>query len=406
MIRVSSLFLTFALVTACTETPAPSATTEPPLDPSAIVSIEELPGQLVIIDETGNIAVSRPDGSDIVEITDDAGPEAVYAQPTWSNDGQRLIWSEATLESGVGVGISGAAGNERIHLDMAQPPFYFNWAPNDQTVGVLHNGDAGSIELQLVDVVEGQTRLVAGGAPLYFSWSPSSDMLAAHVGGEGFATLDLDGAVNDLGATSPAYPAPSWIPEGILHVSPRGLELIGPGGEGRILGTAPGPLALVANSTGTRIATQVVTDDSPDAVGVAYVQTPTLPTNKVLVVDLATGEIETITERLSVGFSWSPDGEALLIIEPTTEQGSVALLVWRDGELRRLGVISPHPRFVREVLLFFDQYAQSHSLWSPDSNAVVFPGAVDGDPGIWVYLLNEEEPAKAGEGSWVVWSGP
>jgi TolB protein len=404
---IRALFLSLALVTtACTETQTSSSTTEPPFDPGAAVSIEVLRGRLVIIDDAGNIVTSRPDGSDTIAITNDAGPEAAYSQPTWSRDGERLIWSEVTVENGPGVGISDPTGSERIHLDMAQPPFYFNWAPDDQTVGVLHNGDAGSIDLQLVDVVGESTRVVAGGAPLYFSWAPSSDMLAAHVGGEEFATLDLDGGVNDLGDTSAAYSAPSWIPAGIVHVSPRGLELIEPGGEVRVLGTAPGPLALVANQTGTKIATQVVTDDSPDAVGVAYVQTPALPTNEVLVLEMATGQIETITERLSVGFSWSPDGEALLIIEPTTEQGSVSLLVWRDGDLRRLGVISPHPGFVREVLLFFDQYAQSHSLWAPDSNAVVFPGAVGGDPGIWVYLLNGEEPAKVGQGSWVMWSGP
>jgi TolB protein len=59
---------------------------------------------------------------------------------------------------------------------------------------------------------------------------------------------------------------------------------------------------------------------------------------------------------------------------------------------------------VRDVLLFFDQYAQSHSVWSPDSNAVVLPGAVDGEAGIWVYLLNGDVPVEVGKGSWVMWS--
>ena len=37
----------------------------------------------------------------------------------------------------------------------------------------------------------------------------------------------------------------------------------------------------------------------------------------------------------------------------------------------------PSPKFIEISQQFFDQYAYSHSLWSPDSKALVFSGVLD-----------------------------
>lgn len=383
-----------------------SGSTAPPdpVVPSGPVGVEDLPGRLVTLDDTGNIIVIEPDGSIPVSVTDDAGESARYSQPSWSPGSDRLAWSETSVANGTGVGLSDPDGAQRTTAAMDAPPFFMYWSPDGQGMGVLHNGSQGAIEFELVDTAAATTRVVANGSPFYFSWSPASDQLVVHIRGVEFAILDLDGAPTDLGDTAVAYPAPHWTPAGIFHLGVQGLQLRVDDGETRVLARTAGPLALVANGQGNRLAVQAVLPEGQVGIGVALEDTPPLPANVVVLIDVESGRLETITAAPSIGFFWSPDGESLLILEPTSTIGEVRVLMWSAGETRQLGVISPHPFFIRDVLQFFDQYSQSLQLWSPDSAAVTLPGAVEGEPGIWVYLVGGEDPVRVSDGSWAAWS--
>ncbi len=91
--------------------------------------------------------------------------------------------------------------------------------------------------------------------------------------------------------------------------------------------------------------------------------------------------------------SVSPSGAAL---QPT---------VWERGQgPTEYPEFLPHGSFVREVLPFFPQYAQSLNLWSPDSTAFAYAGEVEGERGIWIKDLSEARPRFVVEGTWVAWS--
>jgi TolB protein len=365
-------------------------------------SVEDLPGRLVVIDNDGNLVTVDPDGSAITSLTDDAGEEAVYGQPFWSPDSNRLAWVELTA-SGVGVGLSDAGGGERTRVAMSAPPFYMYWSPDSEAMGVLHNSPQGSIDFELVDIEAGTSMVAATGAPFYFSWSPESDMVVAHIQGETLATVDRDGSTTDLGATASTYPAPHWTPAGIFHLGPNGIELRGVGGDAEVVATTRGQVAMVANPQGTRIAVQTYADEPP-GVSAGLSETPSLPPGSVVVLDLATGQVSEVIADLSVGLFWSPDGEALLVLDPTGSPGQADILVWGDGQTTRQFTISLQPSFVRDVLQFFDQYSQSLRLWSPDSAAFALAGAVDGEAGIWVHLVGEARPTRVFDGIWAAWS--
>ncbi|HEU5113184.1 MAG TPA: hypothetical protein VFU96_07675, partial [Acidimicrobiia bacterium] len=246
----------------------------------------------------------------------------------------------------------------------------------------------------------------AQGSPFYFSWSPDSSQVAAHVQSQFFGTIALDGEGADLGATDPGYQAPHWIPAGILHLSADGLELRQVDGEARLLATVPGPIAFVANRQGTSVAVQsFVEEETPPGVNAAVTETPAIPSNTVVVIDIESGEMSEVIASTSIGLFWSPDGESLLVLNPD-EGGAPELttLVWRDGSTTELSPMSPDPAFVADVLRFFDQYGQSLQLWSPDSAAFALPGAIAGDSGIWVHLVAGGDPVNVHEGSWVSWS--
>jgi Tol biopolymer transport system component len=59
---------------------------------------------------------------------------------------------------------------------------------------------------------------------------------------------------------------------------------------------------------------------------------------------------------------------------------------------------------LRDLVPFFDQYAQSMTLWSPDGTAFAFPAAVNGEAGIWRQDLSGGDPIRVAGGSWVAWS--
>jgi hypothetical protein len=376
---------------------APTTVQPEPLDPS------ELPGRLVVLDQTGNVITVDPDGSAITSITDDAGEAARYGQPSWSPQADRLVWAEVTA-AGSGIVLGDPGGGEKVSVSMGAPPFYMSWSPDGRGIGVLHNGAQGVIDFELVDVEAGTTEVVGSGSPFYFSWSPDSDQVVVHVERDIFGTIDLDGTGSDLGATGSDYPAPHWTPAGIFHLGTTGLEVRDLTGDPRILATTTGPVALVANDQGTRVAVQVITPTDQGGVTAALSETPALPTNAVAVIDVVSGELSEVTDDPSIGFFWSPDGESLLILEPVPGLAEIDLLVWRDGDTRTLSRLAPQPGFVQEVLQFFDQYSQSLELWSPDSSAVVLAGAVGGEQGIWIHDVGGAAPFKVLDGTWAVWS--
>jgi hypothetical protein len=289
---------------------------------------------------------------------------------------------------------------------MASPPFFMFWSPDGNGIGVLHNSPLGTIDFELVDVGDVTSEVVAQGSPFYFSWSPDSSQVVAHVQGDLLGTIDLAGEGSDLGATASGYQAPHWIPDGILHLADEGLELRQPAGEGRILATVPGPVSFVANRQGTLVAVQsfVGEEEAPPGVDVALSETPAIPGNEVVVLDVASGEMTEVLDTPSLGLFWSPNGDSLLVLAPAEGAAEVEVLLWEDGGITEMSRISPHPSLVADVLRFFDQYGQSLQLWSPDSAAFALPGAIDEEPGIWVHLVEGGDPVNVADGSWVSWS--
>jgi TolB protein len=60
--------------------------------------------------------------------------------------------------------------------------------------------------------------------------------------------------------------------------------------------------------------------------------------------------------------------------------------------------------FVSQFLPFFDQYALSHRLWSPDSSALVLPARVEGASQIMLFPADGGEPRPVAPGSMAFWS--
>ena len=87
-------------------------------------------------------------------------------------------------------------------------------------------------------------------------------------------------------------------------------------------------------------------------------------------------QVETIAAEDLLAFYWSPDGQRLAWVALDREQ---MLFQWRvsssDGaDPKDLFRFQPSGEFFT-LLSFFDQYAYSHSPWSPDSSQLVVAGS-------------------------------
>lgn len=334
-------------------------------------------------------------------IANSAEERTGFFQPLWAPGSQRLAWSEASA-AGFALTISNAGGLNRTTAPMSSPPFYFYWAPDASHVAALHDG-VGGLELRLVEVGETTATLIGSGVPFYISWSPETADLAAHIGGNRLVTIDAVGRTTELGPTAVGYQAPQWVPAGIIHLDGQDLQLLDETGTTRTLLTAPGPVSFVANAKGTRLAIQSLGEDPP-ALTTSLQRVPEIRPNVVIVIDLATGETTTVLNDLAVAFFWSPDGERLLIFGVAEEAGTVDALVWEGEETRYVATFALTTSFANEVLPFFQQYAQSYQMWSPDSTAFAFAGTIDGEDGIWVQPIDGSPAVRVMGGTWVSWS--
>lgn len=371
--------------------------------PPEEASDDGLPGLLVILDRDGNVATVDPNGGDPARVAE--ADEAVYIQPVWSPDGTRIVWGQVTADGPATV-LAEPDDQGLTVIPMINPPFYFYWAPDSRAVGVLHNSSGTGIDFEIVDVARGEAAVVDQGVPYYFSWSPDGNEIVVHVGAERLATIDKRGAGPDVGVTSSGYLAPQWVSGGIIHVAEGALVIETEDGQVP-LALLSGAVTFVANPEGSLVAVQWLGEEegTPAVFRPEAVEVSSVPANKVVVVDTGTGKQTVAFDGPAVGLFWSPDGQRVLILSVSASGAALEPFVWERSEgTSAYPAFVPHGSFVREVLPFFPQYAQSLNLWAPDSSAFAYAGEIEGDQGIWIQELAATHPRLVAEGTWVAWS--
>jgi TolB protein len=76
-----------------------------------------------------------------------------------------------------------------------------------------------------------------------------------------------------------------------------------------------------------------------------------------------------------------------------------------DGAVRSDRVVQLGEAYVRNVLPYFDQYALSHQVWSPDSQAIVLPlDDATGQTMATVLDVDGGDPRPIAEAVYATWS--
>ncbi len=351
-----------------------------------------------------------------------------------------------------------------IYRNAQHQPFYLYWTPDGSAVTFLTN-EPGSVALRQAPAdASGPDTTLRRGTPMYWTWVNGRELLV-HSGSAAdsfLGEIGLDGTPTPIAVDMPGmFRAPAVAADGryVAYVRAR------PDAAGEVVVEARdtssrhavavfGPAAVGFDPTG----------DSLAFIGRAAPGTrnASLPVGPLRLLDAVSGSVRTLLDGAVVAFFWAPDGRtivALRVIAPGEDRiaagqasaggstggstgstgstgfveavarGATALMVARgtpasavdvveapslglrlvfidiaSGAVRSQRTVHLTDTFVSQLLPFFDQYALSHRLWSPDSTSLVLPAIAEGGAGeILVVKADGSDPVRVASGSVAFW---
>jgi TolB protein len=407
IINTPAAATTAAATVAPTGATATSPTPRATATPRAFQSPQGFTGKLALLGPDNALYIAKFDGSQPVVVLGSATAPASATQdgeviqwPTWSKDGTRLAAMSLNIKSGqvdtADIVVTDGDGKNpvKVRQGVTAPPVFISWSPDGNLLSVLGRDSSSStvLALHLLDTSKNLAttkpadRKVAEGAAVYTGWSPDSQQLLIHTSTSAndsalalLAAKDSQAQPTALKVTPSLFRSPAFSADGLRRAfavinSPTGNEdvvlqdkdgndagKLDSGGKNASFSWSPADDKLafsIANTTSQGLYKGImVLEVDPKAPS-----TTLLKATQVVSDDVA-------------AFFWSPDGKKLAYVT-LNEAGD--MLVWKmyDFDSKKNSTITewfPSETW-GQLINFFDQYAQTNSIWSPDSKALVFAG--------------------------------
>jgi TolB protein len=392
--------------------------------------ILELPGQIAYIGTDHNVyTLAMHDEQTAVAVTDDATNRSRYQWPTWASNGKLAYFccdSNFSGQPGVEVFVSpdGEAAGELVYENSRQVFQYAGWSPEDCDTGegcrdlavLLTDFRIGEFVVEVIrsHAAEPETQQIGQGAPFYYSWSPTGDGLLLQRNNSRLDVFSLeDDEINELSQRPGPFQAPAWSP-----IDDR--LLVGAINEDNLMDLVTvreGEAEVLVSG----LQRPVGFGWSPDAQWIAYRIIDEEGFGDLIVIDAVTGkEMAQTTDGGIIAFFWSPDSTKLAYLTLAETPGAFNIaysaqpeeirLAWsvldvEDGTNIRLADFVPTSEMLY-LVTYFDQFAQSHQIWSPDSTHIVFSERTDNAANINILDMTRSGtvPFAVAEGSIGVWS--
>ena len=306
----------------------------------------------------------------------------------WSAQGQWTAWSvDSNHVDGLReVRLHDEATDEASVLVESVSAFYLNPSPCGRWLSHLSPGPLG-LELAISDIASGGIHVIERGQPLFWSWSPDSTQLAVHVEHRVVVSDRAGDSQRLLTDDAAPFVTPLWIPGGavLFAVDDR---LVVAGSDGAIT-------PIVAGGSAGRFSLD------PECRRLAYMSTEGDGASLVIL-DLVSLETVEVTSAPVAAFFWSPDGSRLAALAATGD-GAVGWLVLDGTTTVELAPFQPTRRWAGTVLPFFEQYSQSHQVWSSDGTTLVAPTVRGGQSGALLQAVGSPDDARWIPDAELVW---
>ncbi len=381
---------------------------DPRFVPQAVADADPV-DRIVFVNDNRQVETMKPDGGERRELTADAKS---YLFPAWAPDGRAIAVIGGAVNGGGVYRLTDeeTPRSEEIYFSQRDTPIYLYWAPDAQKIGFLANDINTGLSLNVVDALgEESSRQIAGGSPLYWNWTADSRRLLLHQSRENEDSQLY--MIDEFGRPqSPRVPAPGPFQAPGLSVSGRywAYSQFQAGGTSWLVlddlnrGAAQRQRhagAIAFNWSPTRDEVAFISgrgDDEFSAWG------------PLRLMDAETGDVRLLSPDTVLAFFWSPDGSKIATISVPQQQElgdtievraqkgrrlsrafvnharpqrtqfgphtfQVNVIDVRSGEGLQLVDTALSPLFLTQFLPYFDQYAFSHQIWSPDSTRLVLP---------------------------------
>ena len=378
--------------------------------------------RIAVVGPDAQIRTFRPDGSEASLISSGDG---FFTWPTWAPNGRDIVFSGIvqnaedqpviTLfnyqrDEGVArpiyegeAGFAGLLAEGVVHYPL--------WSPDSSKLAFVAVTRSSGLALFLVRVdASSVPEFVLDRGPLWMSWSTDSSRLAVHRSLDHFLVgLDDQVSVQRIRLDSDSYRVPAWRPNlheltlatsfgGVEH----GLYSAPTTAQGLVL-SAPvarvGPnSAFLWSPNGSNLAV------ADDARPIRYRNAPIFVYRQLRILDSTDFAEEVRVQDNVLAYFWSPDGAKIAMAVVADASGG---LRWKvidvaTGETTDLVDFIPSPDQLT-MFQFFDQYAYSHQLWSPDSRFLVFAGRLSAEASSAGFMA---QPTRNSSRVFIIDTGP
>jgi TolB protein len=389
-------------------------------------------GHLAFIGSDGNVYVTTLNREAPLQITKDAttnleGIGRSYHRISWSRDGQLAFASVERDVNRTRSQLYAMPSLESKPLLVSENDehfiIYIYWSPTSclyqsdcRKVAYLIE-ESGTIELNLAEIRDGkiENQVLGMGKPFFFSWSPDGNQILWHTDGarryNDRAAIKMYHIDQERVHVLPYVPglflSPAWSPDGDRWLSVTAeankdvLQILGEDQPITVANTQNNFLVSIWSPNGKRVAYAIRERQEGSFYGPIHLY------------DLESGKTQQLTRNtINIkAFFWSPDGRDIAYLSHL-ELPEEVWYQWRVYTLeqrvdRGFANFNPSPS-MRFMINSFNQYAQSHRFWSPDSRYLVY---TDRDrflvDRVWVvdtWAEQGKEPIQVAEGSLGIWS--
>ncbi len=411
-----------AATAVSTTTPLPQETDTPDTSTNT-----ETINRIAFINDNGQVMTINPDGTDAQQLT-----KAIqrFQYPAWSPDNSQLalIGQDAT---GSAIYVVDADAREARPENLYNNnPIYLYWSPDGQQISFIANTPSSGLALSLVPADGSATsRILSKGAPFYWNWADNGEEILIHSGGPGRSgrvemIAVTDGNANDELGRPGFFQSPGISANGRYWAY---AQQSGINSQIAILDTETNEIQSEAH-TGSASLTW-----SPTEPLLAYTSGNEPESNSFVgplrLFNAQTGEVTLLSRDAVIGFFWSPNGRYIAtftINDPSLERDINAssrkfplAKPAQQGNLPQLELVIfdtttmegkelfryiPTLPFLTQFLPFFDQYALSHQMWSPQSDALVLPMIEENRNQIVIVSINSGEKQYLADGGMPFWS--